>query len=226
MPFRCLVLLTALLSPLGFRPAAAEPLSCPQRLAYVDNDPAVRRDAEAMKVVYARIGCPDVVFVGLPGRRGVVAFNNGEVQGEFMRLASVEGEYTRPFLRVPAPIPGVVGRRWARHAAAAGGGGFGYVLGVIWQEQYAAAHGGTGYHSLADLLRAYSAGLIDSFLAEDPAVVVAVREGRLPARPAEAGPTLVSAPLFHYLATEYAAAAAAVAVEVQKRSAANDPPTQ
>ncbi|WP_341895533.1 hypothetical protein [Ferrovibrio terrae] len=197
--------------------AMAQPMRCPQRIAFVDNDPATRRQADEMKAIYARIGCPGVAFVGLPGRRGVVAFNSGEVQGELMRLPGVEPEYTRAFVRVRSPVVHVVGRLWARDEAQAASGAFGFVLGVIWQEQYGHAHGGTGYHGQTELMRAYATGLIDRFLAEDPAVAAAVKDGRLPARPAHAGPPLVSTSLHHYLGVEYAAAAAAVATELERQ---------
>ncbi|MEZ0303352.1 MAG: hypothetical protein ACAH24_15080, partial [Hyphomicrobiaceae bacterium] len=119
------------------RDAVAEPMRCPQRLAFVDNDPLTQREAESLKAIYARIGCPDVTFVGLPGRRGVTAFNTGDVQGELMRLPAVEVEYTRPFLRVASPVNHVVGRLWARSVPGQGAPGpFGFVLGVVWQEQY------------------------------------------------------------------------------------------
>lgn len=211
-----IVVLVAALQVVMFA-AMAQPMRCPQRIAFVDHDPATRRQSEEMKMVYARIGCPDVAFIGLPGRRGVVAFNTGEVQGELMRLPAVEPEYTRAFVRVRSPVVHVVGRLWARDAAPAGSTAFGFVLGVIWQEQYGHAHGGTGYHSQAELMRAYAIGLIDRFLAEDPAVAAAVKDGRLPARPAHAGPPLVSTVLHHYLGVEFAAAAAAVATELERQ---------
>ncbi|WP_341911175.1 hypothetical protein [Ferrovibrio terrae] len=210
------VMLVAALQAAAFA-AMAEPLRCPQRIAFVDSDPATRRQAEEMKLIYARIGCPDVAFVGLPGRRGVVAFNTGEVQGELMRVPAVEPEYTRAFVRVRSPIVHVVGRLWGRDAPPNGNDAFGFVLGVIWQERYGHAHGGTGYHGQTELMRAYATGLIDHFLAEDPAVAAAVKDGRLPARPAHAGPPLVSTALHHYLGVEFAAAAAAVANELERQ---------
>jgi hypothetical protein len=195
---------------------AQEAARCPERIAYVDSDAAVQRDAGAMKTIYARVGCPDVRFVGLPGRRGVVAFNAGEVQGELMRLPAVEIEYSRPFLRLPVPVLQVSGRLWARDAAAASGGPAGFVLGVVWQEQYAQSHGGTGYAGQTELLRAYGNGLIDRFLAEDAAVAAAVRDGRLTERPVPDGQPLVTADLHHYLGGEFAAVAAAVTAELER----------
>lgn len=197
---------------------AAEPLLCPQKVAFIDNDAALRRQAGDMKALYARIGCPDVAFVGLPGRRGVVAFNAGEVQGELMRLQGVEPEYTRPFLRVSRPLVQMTGRLWARSTDQADADPLGFVLGVVWQEREAAQTpgGGRGYPSQVEMLQAFSGGLIDRFLAEDTVVVAAIREGRLPARPAHAGQPLVSAGLHHYLGIEFARAAAAVTVELER----------
>jgi hypothetical protein len=196
---------------------ATEPLRCPQKIAFIDNDAALRRQAGDMKALYARIGCPEVAFVGLPGRRGVVAFNAGEVQGELMRLPSVESEYARPFLRIPNPVVQMTGRLWARSAMQAGAGPVGFVLGVVWQEQQAQTQGqGYGYPSQAEMLQAFGSGLIDRFFAEDTVVAAAVRDGRLPARPGHAGPPLVSAGLHHYLGMEFAAIAAAVTAELER----------
>lgn len=208
-------LIAGLLSVPGLA-GAAERLHCPQKIAFVDNDAAVRRQAGEMQAVYARIGCPEVVFIGLPGRRGVVAFNTGEVQGELMRLPGVEPEYTRPFLRLPVPVVQMTGRLWARSAAQADSGRLGYVLGVVWQEQSAHSEHRTGYHGQGDMLQAYGSGLIDRFLAEDAVVAAAVRDGRLAARPAHAGEPLVSAGLHHYVGIEFAAIAAAVTAELER----------
>lgn len=196
---------------------AAEPLLCPQKIAFIDHDAALRRQAGDMKALYTRIGCPDVAFVGLPGRRGVVAFNTGEVQGELMRLQGVEPEYTRPFLRVARPIVKMTGRLWARSEAQTASGPLGFVLGVVWQErQVQGEGGGRGYPSQLEMLQAFSGGLIDRFLAEDTVVAAAMREGRLAARPAHAGQPLVSTGLHHYLGVEFAHAAAAVTAELEQ----------
>lgn len=198
---------------------AAEPLRCPQKIAFIDNDAALLRQARDLKALYARIGCPDVAFVGLPGRRGVVAFNSGEVQGELMRLAGVELEYTRPFLRVTPPLVTMTGRLWARGPEQAASGPVGFILGVVWQErQVPVQGGGQGYPSQVELLQAYSSGLIDRFLAEDTVVAAALREGRLSARPASAGQPLVTADLHHYLGVEFAAAATAVTAELERQA--------
>jgi hypothetical protein len=197
---------------------AAEPLRCPQKIAFIDNDVALLRQARDLKALYARVGCPEVAFVGLPGRRGVVAFNSGEVQGELMRLSGVELEYTRPFLRVTPPLVQMTGRLWARSADQAASGPVGFVLGVVWQErQVPAQGGGRGYPSQVELLQAYNGGLIDRFLAEDTVVAAAVREGRLAARPAHAGAPLVTAGLHHYLGAEFAAVATAVTAELDRQ---------
>jgi hypothetical protein len=196
---------------------AAQPLQCPQKIAFIANDAALRRQADDMKALYARIGCPDVAFVGLPGRRGVVAFNTGEVQGELMRLQGVEPEYTRPFLRVSRPIVNMTGRLWARSPDQADVGPLGFILGVVWQErQVPVQGGGLGYPSQIEMLQAFSVGLIDRFLAEDTVVNAALREGRLAARPAHAGQPLVSTGLHHYLGIEFAAVAAAVTAELER----------
>ena len=215
----CLFTVLLLLSlPAIFESAwAAGPLQCPQKIAYIDNDAALRRQAGDLKALYARIGCPDVAFVGLPGRRGVVAFNAGEVQGELMRLPIVEADYSRPFVRVSPPIVKMTGRLWARSLAQAAAGPVGFVLGVVWQEQQAQTKGdGHGYPSQAEMLQAFSGGLIDRFLAEDTVVAAAVRDGRLAARPAYSGQPLVSAGLHHYLGIEFAAVAAAVTAELER----------
>lgn len=206
--------------------AAAEPLRCPPRVAFVENSPGTVRLAETLKAVYARIGCPDVVFIGLPGRRGAVAFNMGEVQGELMRLPAIEADYTRAFIRVPNPVNHVTGRLWARQPEQTGSGPLGFVLGVVWMEQHGQTRGGLGYHGQGEMFRAYAAGVIDRFLAEDHAVAEAVRDGRLAARPAYAGPDLVAAPLYHYLALEYAGVAAAIARELSRQREDETAPSQ
>jgi len=211
-------LLVAVLLMVASPVLAAEPLRCPQKIAFIDNDAALLRQARDLKALYARIGCPDVAFVGLPGRRGVVAFNSGEMQGELMRLPGVELEYTRPFLRLSPPLVTMTGRLWARSPEQAATGPVGFILGVVWQErQVPAQGGGQGYPSQVELLQAYGAGLIDRFLAEDTVVAAALREGRLPTRPAHAGPPLVTAGLHHYLGAEFAAVATAVTAELERQ---------
>jgi hypothetical protein len=203
-----------LLPPAG---AVAQPQRCPPRIAFVENSPGTVRLAETLKAVYGRIGCPDVAFIGLPGRRGAVAFNMGEVQGELMRLPAIEPEYTRAFIRVPNPLNHVTGRLWARQPEQADSGPLGFVLGVVWMEQQGQGRGGLGYPGQGEMFRAYTGGVIDRFLAEDHAVAEALRDGRLAAKPAHAGSTLVSSPLYHYLAVEYAGLVAAIAAELERQ---------
>lgn len=205
---------------------AGEALRCPRRLALLDDNAAGADQAERLKTLYVRIGCPPVTILPLPGRRGLAAFNNGDVDGEVIRLEIIETEYTRPFVRVRIPMTRVEGHFWARTAAYAGdlaAGRAGYILGLAWHEDAHDQYGGVGYHTQTDLLRAYNGGLINGFLMSNASLAQALRDGRLAARPAYAGPPIMTALLYHYLATDFAAAAAALAAAMEKEAVQNPP---
>jgi len=193
-------------------PVRAEPLPCPSRLSVVLEDAVHLAVAARLRRLYATLGCPDVVFVEMPGRRGIAAFNAGAVDGDIGRLQIAEAEFTRPFVRTGQPVAVTVGRLWSRRTQDAGpeAGNFGYVLGVLWQERIGRAHGGIVFHGESELFAAYQGGRIDRFLAGDERVGLALSDGRLAERPPGAGPVLESAPMYHYLAPAFAATAAAL----------------
>lgn len=203
---------------------AGESLRCPQRLALLDDNAIGADQVERLKWLYARIGCPPATVIALPGRRGLASFNNGDVDGEVIRLAIVEAEYTRPFVRVRVPMARIEGRFWARMESYSGdlaAGRAGYILGLTWHEEARARYGGVGYHTQTDLLQAYRSGLINGFLMSNISMAQALQDGRLPARPAYAGPPIMTAALYHYLAADFAAAAEALTAVMEKEAARN-----
>lgn len=81
--------------------------------------------------------------------------------------------------------------------------------------------GVVGYHTQTDLLRAYSSGLIYGFLMSNISMAQALPDGRLPARPAYAGPPMMTAALYHYLAADFTAVPEALGAVMEQEAARN-----
>ncbi|MEH6472630.1 MAG: hypothetical protein V7752_15405 [Halopseudomonas sp.] len=198
--FCYLLFFLALLLPL--ESVADEPVSCPETLAVIQDDTLVAVTLEAFKKLYLQLGCSPKLSE-LPGRRGVVYFNKHLVDGEFFRLSRVEASYTRAFVRSATPLFQLSNSLWLHpDPTVRERYPIGYILGVIWQEQYMKDRDGASFASAIEMFNAYRRGHIAGFLASDNSVTTLVAKGDLlPAPILEKN--LLRAPVYHYLGSEH-----------------------
>ncbi|MCZ4282929.1 hypothetical protein O4H49_19255 [Kiloniella laminariae] len=175
---------------------------CPQVLSSVSNSYLNEISKKVLKSVYAELGCP-VTVLDVPGRRGILLFNNMDVDGEVLRFDIVEPQYSRKFVRSRRPMFYEDGSLWVhpdplvRDKIPTG-----YVLGILWHETYMKNRRGKSYSNSNDLLRAYTDGEIGSFLYTDSAMEVKVSSHKISPIPLK-GERVVRAPIYHYLGAEF-----------------------
>lgn len=176
---------------------------CPETLAVIPNDLLATTTLEAFKKLYLQLGCSPKLFE-LPGRRGILHFNKGLVDGELYRLSQVEKKYSRPFVRSATPLFQISNALWL-HPDQKVRRRFpiGYVLGVIWEEQYIKDRNGVSFPSTTIMFASYQKGLISGFLASDNLVSAQIAKDRLLPSPI-LGELISSTPVYHYLGLEYA----------------------
>jgi len=84
--------------------------------SHIDGSPIHARGAKVLKELYDRLGI-DVGFLELPGRRALKMSNNGETDGEILRIWDV-GVTHQNLLRVPTPLLTLYGFAFTRSAPA------------------------------------------------------------------------------------------------------------
>ena len=86
--------------------------ACPARVGMIGNDKLSNDAAQIMKEVYDTLDCP-VEIVKLPRKRGFVAFNTGEIDGELFRFPIGANNYNRPYVRSDIPLFEISNSLWA-----------------------------------------------------------------------------------------------------------------
>ncbi len=182
--------------------AHASDSECPKTIAGIPNDALNMAATKVLQSLYVKLGC-DVDFVKLPGRRGINHFNTGLIDGEVYRLRLAEAHYERPFIRSKQPLFVLANSLWVnpelkgneRHL-------IGYLLGVVWQENYMKTRGGRAFPDEIQMHDAYNKGTIKGFLASDFGTVARLKRNAF-SPPPEREEVLLKAPLYHYLGEEF-----------------------
>ncbi len=194
---------------LGLMPSVSAQDRCPQKLSMPDLAPVQVEFTTLLLASYQALGCtPEII--PFPGRRGIYAYNHGQVDGETFRLPLVERHYGRPFVRSRVPLfyftTGICSRPDHRYTDRAA---LGYVRGVVWHEQHVGEPAfrieehGRVFASQEAVFRAYNNGLIDHFLCETLVLRAAIAKGRF-AEPPALEVTLARDPAYHYLNQSFA----------------------
>ena len=82
-------LILILLLSLNREAVAQEPMTCPDKIAMIENYVLAQLTVSILSEIYEDAGCKPE-FVEYPGRRGVFYFNKGDVDGEIFRLKIIE----------------------------------------------------------------------------------------------------------------------------------------
>lgn len=180
---------------------------CPGPIAIVEDLDLNARVLTLVKGIYRELGC-ELTTAAFPGRRGVVAFNAGDVSGELFRLPLIEGSYETGFVRSQQPVLEPRQAIWIEPSGSLDADSrIGYVIGRWWQEEFAQANAGrhqfVEYTSAADLWSDYERHALDGFLATPALVTTLVEAGKLTEPPAMAQ-LITSAPMYHYLDAAHA----------------------
>ena len=195
--FFCLALLLSLPS------VADEHVQCPETLAIIQDNSLTEATFESFKGIYLQLGCKPK-FRKLPGRRGIMYFNERRVDGEFFRLPLVEVQYSRPFIRSATPLFYISNTLWlhpeqkVRERLP-----LGYVLGVVWEEVYMENRDGVAFYSTFEVYDAYQRGLISGFFDSSNSANPQFDNFDLQPDPI-LGKYISKLPLFHYLGVEHA----------------------
>jgi len=180
---------------------AAEPI-CPKKIAVIANDDITAASTKILETLYRELGCP-AEFIALPARRGIRDFNHRLVDGELYRLRQAERLYDRPFARSQLPLFMLSNSLWRNPAVKEDGRHpIGYVLGVVWQENYMKTRKGKVFHDSDSLVRAYNEARVGGMLYADFAMAALVRDNHIYPEPVR-GEVLLEAPLYHYLGKEF-----------------------
>jgi len=190
------------LSLFGAKSSFASEVECPKTVAFNANDGVSAATTKILESLYRELDC-QTEFVGLPARRGIRNFNHGLVDGEVFRLRQVESLYDRPFVRSSLPLFMLSNSLWLNPTMTDDKRRpIGYVLGVVWQENYMKTHEGKIFHGSDQVLQAYNDGRVRGMLFADLTMEVVIRNKTLNPPPKK-DTILLEAPLYHYLGKEF-----------------------
>lgn len=181
---------------------------CPKQLGSVSNDRLATAVTKVMIDIYEKLGCPIRVET-MPGRRGFIAFNEGQVDGEMFRFPVAAQYYSRAFVQSEVPLLEISNSLWAAPGSKLHSDGpTGYVIGLAWQEQYLANtpdETKSGHRDVDDVISHYNMGTFDRFLAEDETIRLAIANGAFAKgqEPVQLEAVKVGA-LYHFLGAEFA----------------------
>ncbi len=140
----------------------------------------------------------------MPGRREIKHFNRGVVDGEVFRLRQAEEHYERSYIRSEQPLFTLANSFWVHPVLRENKRlPIGYLLGVVWQENYMKTRQGRSFTDVDQRFDAYYNGQIKGFLAADFSVAARVKSNLISPIP-ERSEVLLEAPLYHYLGKEFA----------------------
>jgi len=180
-----------------------ESVNCPRKVALLASETLTATTSETLKQIYKELGCHSE-FIEVPGRRGIRSFNKHLVDGEFFRLKIAEKAYKREFVRSTTPLFTLYNSIWfhpdpvIREKYPQG-----YLLGIVWHEEYMKDRQGIAFHDAKSMFQTYSNGRLSGFLSSRQTVQAMVKSGKLSPTPIMEH-VIISAPLYHYLGAEYA----------------------
>jgi len=195
--FSCLILFISLPS------VADKSIQCPKKIAITTRSPLVEATLETFKKLYFQLGCSPQ-FLEVPGRRGILYFNEKFVDGEFFRFSLVEERYSRAFVRSAVPLFQISNSLWLHPDEEKRDRlPIGYVLGVVWQEEYMKDRHGVSFSNSKKLFDYYQKGRLSGFLASNNPTLAQLGDGKLQTPPIQ-GKLISKLSLYHYLGIEHA----------------------
>ena len=179
------------------------PLSCPDSIAVIEGSEISQYYLHSVQEIYLQLGCR-TRFIEIPGQRGIVGFNHGVFDGEFIRISSAETNYTREFVRSAVPVGEIKTALWLHpDQRLETDQPIGFQLGVEWEKRYASQlDNALQFYSAADLFDAYRNGDLSGFLASYINNDRLINRHRLSPEPT-IGKALPPRYLYHYLAKEF-----------------------
>jgi len=181
-------------------PAYSKPdYACPKRIASIPQDALNQQVSVILQTIYKKLDC-ETTFIPLPGKRGILEFNMGQVDGEVFRLKVVEKLYTKPFAKSASPLYHLNSSYWINPNSK--NSAIGYSLGIVWQENYMKNQRGISFRDNLVMFHAYNNGRIKGFLASDKTVRTFIKKGVFKIPPVQKE-NLLSAPIHHYLKAEF-----------------------
>jgi len=183
--------------------SANRELVCPKEVSFVEHIPAADGVLALLRVIYDEIGCA-TAFNPYPGRRSVLLFNSGKIDGQFARLRMIEENYTRKFLRSTAAVNRARAILWERKEIdPSRKTPLGYTIGVKWQDNYVRENQHVrGFESPIGKIEAFQNGSIDSFIETDQNIRLMIADGTLKTRPVQKE-ILLHFRAYHYLGSEF-----------------------
>ena len=184
---------------------ADQPLDCPNKLATVKTNVFGIEVSKSVGIIYKKLGCP-VAMVALPGRRGILHFNENQVDGELLRMEKVELSYKRDFIRSSVPLMTLSHSLWlhpdTKHQKEYP---IGYVVGIVWQERAISQYKGLAFNDEAKMFEAYRKGRLGGLLSTDITINIWTKShGFLPTPNPVMAEVLLVSPIYHYLGAEFA----------------------
>lgn len=162
---RLLLIVIAALLPIQLSLAEELPYECPLAVSVISGNGPSQELAEQVIPIYRELGC-NTRFFYKPGQRNLVEFNQGDSDGELLRIRKAESGYTRSFVRSLRPIRVLYRGLWVhpeQHRVA--GLPVGFQLGVIWQKRYAEnINNSLRFYDGKTMLQAYSKEQLRGFL--------------------------------------------------------------
>ncbi|WP_420339814.1 hypothetical protein [Roseibium sp.] len=202
MPYSIVVILMLFL---GMQ--SAEAMDCPGSVAAISDTELNAAVIPKTRAIYQHLGS-ELKLVKLPGRRGILAFNSGRVDGELFRITIVEKLYQAAFVRSQYPLLQTQQGVWVAPAHFLGNGDLiGYVIGRRWQEEFAENNSGqyrfVEYSRASDMRHDYNAGHLDGFLGATLTIDELMKGEKLSERPVLAL-KIILVKVYHYLDERYA----------------------
>ena len=187
-------------------PALAEmpsSVACPKRVAAIEGSILPESINLIIIDIYRQLGC-NTVIVSTPSRRGIAGFNSGKFDGEMYRGPIIESRYTVKFVRSETPMIVTTNSLWlTQNEDILQTRPLGYLLGVVWQEEYMKGRNALSFHDANSILKAYNSGAISGFTISDLAILAKINQGAVSSVPIRSE-ILSSFPLYHYLNKQYA----------------------
>ena len=177
---------------------------CPQKLAHIDGDILSINVSKMIQRIYRRLGCTPQIE-GLPGRRGIHAFNDGAIDGEIYRHPIIEPIYTRTFVRSTVPLFHLSNALWVFDQTPEDKP-VGYLIGVLWHENFVEQRRNDyRFRKFSDsdaFVEAAVSGEIRGFLSQQQSIDLLLEHDRLPYAP-RLEEMISKEPLFHYLDSRF-----------------------
>ncbi len=182
--------------------------ACPKKIAAVLGDDIARHSLPIMMDIYIQIGC-ETEFDFLPGRRGILEFNQGKIDGELYRNPIIEQFYDHEFIRSKQPLltlqQGVyLDPEHTDYTTVP----IGYISGIKWHDLYVQNKSENPnrfvrFNEKTKLYSAYRQGRIKGFLSSQLAIRLHSKDFGFE-RPPKLSVAVGTVNLYHYLAKEHA----------------------